>query len=261
MRRSLISALFVTAFLLAGCGASGGSETSSGTDASKATTSTTATTTAAPKAPKAVTAAQLQAILPKPADIGTDYRVKKSSGSTASTTTTAVGQEPSASDKAFEEACPKAKKLDLMNDDPNDDEVNIEFDTEDDRGFEVSLDPTPKGFSKDTMDQVIDAYNECGEVSFTDPDTGKMTMQLSAKPLEGVGDYGADVTLSADFDLFGQPTTIAFHGYLFVVNGVGVTVTASDGINPATMANVPGDTKLIAPVSTEMEQRVRSITE
>lgn len=268
MRRTTLIALLVAALLaLAGCGASGGDEsaTTTAADGDPAKTTTTADGggsdgDSGSAGTATVTSEQLEAILPSAEDIGPDYRVKETTSATdpAETTTTSP-DEADPSQKAFEEACPKAKELDLLNDEENLDEVTREFTTEDDRGIEVALDPTPDGFDEKTLDAIIEAFNDCGTVTFTDETMGDVSMDLSAKRLEGHGDLGAEVTFVTDFALFEIPVTLEFHGYLFVVDGVGVSVTASGGLDSDTFESVPGDSDLLAPLSDEMEQRVKAL--
>jgi hypothetical protein len=251
MRRSLILVLMAGSLLVAACGTSGGDAT---------------TTTAAPPA---FTSEDLEAILPAASDIGPDYTLEESSddesGGAAEdedddeATTGADEEDPS--DKAFEEACPKAQELDLMDDeaDENDDEVSVEFSTPRDQGIEVALDPTPGEMDEAKLEELIEAFNDCGTIEYEDPDTGTISMTLSAEPLEDVGDFGADVSLRASLELFGVPIEIDFRGYLFVVDGVGVTVTASGGIDSGTFEATPGEADLLPGLAAEMETRVRSL--
>ena len=265
MRRSLLILLAATSLLVAGCGTSGGDDaapaasdsTTTSPDGGATTSPDKATTTT--KAHRPVSQAQLESIMPTAADIGPDYEVKASTDDPTDTTTTTPG-DVDPSDKAFEDACPKAKALDLMTDEANPDEATVEFSTNDDRGIEVDLDPTPGPMSEEKLDQIIDAFNDCGTVSYTDPDTGKVSMKLSAKKLEGVGDYGVDVSLNASMELFQIPITIGFRGYIYVVDGVGVTVTASDGLDPSTFETTPSDQDLLPKLAAEMTKRVKTVT-
>ena len=185
MRRSLILVLMAGSLLVAACGTSGGDGAASSDGTSDATTTT------AP--PATVTSEDLEAILPMASDIGPDYTLEESSDDESDDededdeTSTTEGDEEDPTDKAFEEACPKAKELDLMDDEAeeNDDEVSVEFSTPQDQGIEVALDPTPGEFDEATLDEVIEAFNDCGTVEYEDPDAGTISMTLAAEPLEG----------------------------------------------------------------------------
>lgn len=275
MPKRLLPALIAAALLLAGCGASGGdaatTSRSGGQEPASTTTADaggddggddeTTTTGEDDGGGKELTSDDLEAILPTAADIGPDYEVKEDDDDVyESTTTTAPGEEDP-TEAALREACPKAAELDLMSDEANEDEVGVEFATEDDRGIEVTLDPTPVGIDDDTIDDIVEAFNDCGVVEFEDPDSGSMTMELSAERLDGVGDFGIEIRLDTALTLFGVPITIGFHGYLFDVDGVGVSVTSSDGLDPGTFESVEGDDDLLPGLAAEMEQRVEALTD
>ena len=269
MQRRLLLALVATIFVLAGCGASGGDDATPTTAAApggSASTITPATgggTQPVPEPATTVTSQELEAILPTAEDIGPAYTVKADDGGDDEddvTTTTEPGeQDPN--EAAFDKACPKAKELDLMDDEVNEDEVGVEFETEDDRGIEVTLDPTPGTMDEDSLDQIIEAFNDCGVVEFEDPQSGPVKMELSAKRLDDLGDFGVEVKLDTELTLFGVPISVGFHGYLFSVDGVGVTVTSSTGLDPSTFGTVPGDDDLLPTISDEMETRVKTLTD
>ncbi|WP_426573371.1 hypothetical protein [Aquihabitans sp. McL0605] len=258
MRRSLIVALIAASLLFAGCGTSGGDDAATDDDgAAVTTTAADSSTTEAQHAP--VSKADLESILPTADDIGPAYTVKEPDHEQGGTTTTTVAEDPA--DAALAKACPEAAKLGLMDDEVNDDEVAREFSTQDGRGIEITLDPTPTGMSDAAVDDIVEALNSCDTITYTDPDSGKVSMDLSAERLADIGEYGVDVSLKASFELFEVPVALEFHGYLFVVNGVGVTVTASSGLDQSTFETVPADTDRLEPLSIEMEQRVKTVTD
>lgn len=268
MRRTTPAAIALTAVLvLAGCGASGGNESSSGTKTDTKTTSAsdgggstkdtkaTTTTTEADSGP--ITEAALKAILPEASDIGPDYTLDEitTGGDSGDSSTTT---EPDATDKAMEEACPEVSKLDFGTSGGNDDEVTASFKTKDDRGMEVSLDPTPSGLDEKDLGKIVDAFNACKEIKVTEQGTD-MTMTLKAEKLDGFGDFGIKVNFDLSFQMMGSDIGLQFHGYVFKENGVAVSVLATSGLDPATMAAVPADVKLLDPLSAEMEKRVGAL--
>ena len=259
MRRPLLIALTAFALLLVGCGTSGGS------DSSSAKTEGDSTATTEDGSPKKVTSKQLEAILPKAADIGAGYEVSdtKRAGESSSSTTTSSDTgttTPDPMQAEMEKQCPKAAELDFLDDtDTTNDDVSVEFKNDKDQGIEVSLDPTGGPVTEDNIDQVIEAFNDCGTLTVTDPDMGEMTMELSAKPTD-VGDFGADITMNAKLDLFGVPVTLDFHGLIFSVDGVTVGVTASSGLDANTMEPTPIDDEDLPDLAAEMESRVKTLT-
>lgn len=265
MRRSTPAAIALTAaLLLAGCGASGGNESSS-TTAKTDTKSTSATTdgggstkdtTTTEAEGGSITEAALKAILPEASDIGPDYTLDEIT--TGGDSSDSSSDEPDATDKAMEEACPEVSKLDFGNSDGNSDEVTASFKTEDDRGFEVSLDPTPSGLEEKDLDKIVDAFNACKEIKVTEQGTD-MVMTLKAEKLDGFGDFGIKVNFDLKFQMMGSDLGLQFHGYVFKANGVAVSVLATSGLDPATMAAVPADVKLLDPLSAEMEKRVGTL--
>lgn len=259
MRRATLIALTALALLLVGCGTSGGSD-SAETDSGGATTTAD---DGSSSEPKAVTSKQLEKILPVAADIGEGYEVSDTTRPGASTTTTPGGSTtaPDPMEAEMKKQCPKAAELDFLDDtDTTNDEVGVEFKNAKDQGIEVSLDPTAGPINEENIDQVIEAFNDCGTLNVTDPDMGEMEMKLSAKPLE-VGDFGADITLNAKLDLFGVPVTLDFHGYIFSVDGVTVSVTAISGLDSTSMEPTPLDDERLPDLAAEMEDRVKSLTD
>lgn len=256
MRRSLAIAAACSLLFVAGCGTSGGDQASDskGGDAG-------ATTTAAEAPAKAVTTDQLEALFPKPSEIGPGYGKPEITHGSNSSNSDINDDGADGMDAAMKEQCPKAAELDFLNDsEPNKDEVSAKYKTKKDQEIEISLDPTPGPVNEDNLDQVIEAWNDCGTVTLTDPSTGEMKMELAAERLDGVGDYGAKISLNATFELFGMPIGIDFTGYLFNVNGVLVGVTAAGGLDDS-MEAVKGETQLLEPVSKLMQERVESITD
>ena len=268
MRRTTPAAIALTAaLLLAGCGASGGDDSSSTTTkADSKTTSTTsdggstkdttaATTTTEAKG-SSITEAALKAILPEASDIGPDYTLDEIT--TGGDSGDSSDDEPDATDKAMEEACPEVAKLDFGTSGGNEDEVTASFKTKDDRGIEVSLDPSPSGLEEENIDEIIDAFNACKEIKVTEQGTD-MVMTLKAEKLDGFGDFGIKVNFDIAFQMMGSDLGLQFHGYVFKANDVAVSVLATSGLDPATMAAVPADVKLLDPLSAEMEKRVGTL--
>lgn len=260
MTRRLLPALLAVALLLVGCGTSGGSgaatttttTSSGGSTSSGASGSATTTSSAGPGGASGITTAQLEKVLPTAEEVGPDYTLDPAGDDTS-------GNSEATNDPAFEKACPEAAALDIGGTGAeNDDEAKASFSADDDRGIEVSLDPTPVGMEPKDMAKVIDALNSCEDVELTEQGT-KMTMSMAAKELSGHGDGGIDLTMGLTFTLLGAPLRIEFHGYIFTVDGVGVAVLATSGIDPDTMQVKPADDDLLGPLADLMEKRVKDL--
>ena len=208
-----------------------------------------------------VTTEQLEALFPEASEVGPGYEGPEIEyGSDSSSDDEEADDE---TDEAFKEQCPKAAELDFLNDvgDANEDDVTATYVTEAEQEIEISLDPTPAELTEENLELVVEAWNDCGTVEINDPATGPMKMDLAAESLDGIGDFGADITMNAEFELFGMPLNVTFRGYMFVVNDVAVMVTAASGLDDETMEPSPGDDQLLEPLSQLMQERVESLTD
>lgn len=268
MDRRVIPIVFAAALLLAACGTSGGSDGSasgSGPGSGSGSTSRTTTTASAGSGPTSTTSsptgsgshakattAQLEKILPAATDVGPRYSLDPSSGSTS-------GNASTSPDPVFAQACPEAAALDIGGTGAdNTDQAKASFSTDDDRSIEVALDPTPVGLQPKDMGKIIDAFNACKDIEITEQGT-PMTMSMAAKELSGHGDGGMDLTMKLAFTVMNNPITIEFHGYIFSVDGVGVSVLATSGLDPSTAKVQPADDGRLDPLAKLMEQRVKDL--
>ena len=258
MRRTTpLATLALTASLvLAGCGTSGGdgAGTGSGGEGGAGT-------------PADVTTAQLEEILPTAEDIGPDYVLDEIDSSGAEddadedgTDDTTEDETDDSMDAAMDEACPEAAELDWADGIGEDgDEVTASFSTEDGRSLEVGL-SLGAPITEEQVDAMVDALSSCTEIEIEEDGTA-MTMDLSAEKTEGLGDYGMQIAYSFSFDFFGVPFEMSVAGNAFVVDGVGVTVMASSGMDEASMEPIPEDADLVDPLSEEMQGRVEALTD
>jgi hypothetical protein len=251
MRRSPLLPLLILAplvALLAACGVSEGVEQP----------------TAGGETPTTVadgpSAAELAGILPTAEEVGDGYEVSEED-------LTDEAEEPDAEDEedptedAILEACPGAKVLEELDDTSGDnpDEVSREFETDDDRTLEVSLDPTGGDFTEENLDTVVEALADCGTIKTKDDEGNDIEMTLEAERDDRYGDYGVAMTMDATFELFDEALTIEFRGQIFNVDGVTVSVVATSGLDDATFEVVPGDYDKVAELATEMQDRVAAL--
>ncbi|MFN8017753.1 MAG: hypothetical protein U0P45_06490 [Acidimicrobiales bacterium] len=247
MKRASI--LLATALLLlVGCGTSGGED---------ATSSGGSTTTAAKDQPP--TAKQLLAILPTAKEVGEGYEVSDTKDGTGPTTTTTSDPADDEMDAKMNEACPAFAKLDkALSGKDNDDEVAKTYKTADGREMEIEIDPTPTTFTEANIDKMVDAINGCSDITFSS-DGVDITMKLTAKRNDTVGDYGVDLSMAATFQMMGIPMQLGFTGRFFAVDGVGVSITASGGFDQETGNPVEGDVDRVDPLAKDLESRVQSL--
>ena len=275
MRRSvlLLLALLATVGFVAGCGTSGGddasptttagkassSSTSDGssdtTEPSDATTSGSTETTATTKGHGAApTLAELQAILPKASDIGTGYTLQGDDSSDDSSDET---------DKQLEEACPGISKLEFLGQGQSDGSTaTANFATEDDREVDVELDPTPTHLTADNVDQIVSTLDGCKDVKVSDDSSGfSIQMSISARREDGYGDFGMRMDMQATVSAMGLEIPLTFAGHAFSVDGVGVYVSATSGVDDSgnDIRPIPYDADILDSVSSLMEDRVGAL--
>lgn len=241
---------------LSACSTSG-QNTTADPATSTTTTALTATTTSEPDGPgptieatpdpKKVTVADLEALLPTASEVGGTYEVEGDDGDDGD----------AATEQAVEKACPGIYEL---FDDTANAAAEVSMEDADQRGFEVRLSPTPR-IDEDTVDEQIDAINRCDTITLTDENGSDLSMDLSARRTDDFGDlavtFSAD--LSIDNDALRAPLTIRLAQRSFVVGPVSVNVNITDGLDEATLENLPGDVDLLDEYSTEMETRVTDL--
>lgn len=257
MRRTPILALLVLVpvlSLLAACGASGG-EQGAGSDQ--------AATTAAENDEPPSTAALADA-LPTVDDVGNGYEMSEEdldgeASNDPDEDDDNDGSDPT--DQAIIDACPGAEILnELENEDDSSDEITREFSKAGDVSIEVGLDPTPGNFTEETVDKVIEALADCETITTTDEETGgEIELTLEAERNDDYGDFGLELSMSATFELLGQPVSIEFQGVIFSVNGVTASVVATSGFDEDTFEVVEGDYDLVPELATLLDERVSAL--
>jgi hypothetical protein len=248
----MVAALSTVA--LVGCGTSVPNSTGSSTTASstsKRPGDTTAAPTTAPSSTagsSSVTVGDLEELLPTAAQVGADYTVDAS---------TDDGNDP-AMDAALKKSCPKAASLmnDMSHDKPSADRT---FKTDDDRSFEVELKPDSTLLDKVNdgvqLDEYISAINDCDVISYTDSDGVHYEVEFQVQKDTEFGDLGIMMKMRVKASGGPIPKPVEFEGGFrkFLVGDVGVSVSATSGIDSATFESVPADYELIDPMSKRLE--------
>ena len=237
------------AFVATSCGSSGGSDASTTTAAEKASTTTEAKTTTTAADGDRPSEADLKAILPTAADIGTGWTLDEAASEDTST---------SAQDKAMEAQCPAMKDLGTNNDDKT--EVKHSFTNAAGEQIEVSLTSDADKTSKTELADKIEAVNSCGPVSTTE-DGVKTTIEFQAAPNDTYGDFGvqmqAKVTLESE--QLPQPVELNLYGLMFRIGTVGVSITGFDGLDNSTLKVTPVDTDALVAQAEAMESAVKNL--
>jgi hypothetical protein len=250
----------VSAVALVGCGTSVPSTTGTSTTASSSTKRPTDTTASPSSAPSttagssSVTVDDLAELLPTAAQVGADYRVDPS---------TDDGDDPDM-DAALKKSCPKAASL--MNDtsgrEPSADRT---FKTDDDRSFEVELKPDSTLLDKVNdgvqLDEYISAINDCDVISYTDSDDVHYEVEFEVQKDTEFGDLGIKMQMRVKASGGPIPKPVEFEGGFrkFLVGDVGVSVSATSGLDSATFEPVPADYDLIDPMSEQLEGDVAKL--
>lgn len=236
----------VSSAVLSSCGGGDGSS-----EGSAGTTTTTAARNS-----------RLIVALPRASDVGSGYRVEKSSRThrpepfdPATTTTTTATRF-----NRLDASCPGARWPRLG---ARPDVAGVEyvqFQREDDREISVGLTPVPAALDRAGMDRLLDAINACG--TFTNERGGVVsTSTVRAERIEGVGDYGIDIHSSNDMGVEGQDLPMdlstSSRTYLLVVDDILVAVEADGGFDPDELATVSGDDDLVPAVAQTTVERLR----
>jgi len=259
MRRSpavVFVALLTPVAFLAGCSSTGDSESSN--DASTTAAPTTAAPTTESSSPRDIEPGALARILPMADEIGADYT------EVAPQSDEEVATDDNSADDNLIQACEALEDLDYFgSNDGDDDQVSASFEAEDQREIEVRLDPSPTRLAADTVDDLVAAFNKCGEVTIDDENTDStITFQLAAERSDQFGDFGLELTLDASFELLGAPLELSFHGQAFVSEGIGVFISAISGFETDETQQttlVPADVDLLPAIAALMDERTASL--
>lgn len=274
MRRTpltLVLAVLASFALLAGCGASGGSDDASDTTVAETTApeapdDTTTTTDDDtdddegddPDPSGSITEADLEAILPTAADVGNGYVLGEDDEAEDDDESDADD-----TDAAFEEACPALNELEFDGEEVEGPSRTFEV-PGDEREISVQLSLDPTVFAEDEIDDLIAAFDECGQVDITDDESGMgISFELAAERSDEFGDYGMQLDLDASFAFFGAPIEIQLRGLIFGLNGVGVFISAASGMDEGEsgfeLTPVPLDEDVLLEVAALMEERVGAL--
>ena len=243
----------VSTFALAGCGASVSTGTASSTTKSSAKQ---ADTTAAPTTAgsSAVTVSDLEELLPTAAQVGADYRVDPS---------TDDDDDPDM-DAALKKSCPDAAALMDANADDGP-KAGRKFTTDDERGFEVELEPDSTLLDKVKdgvqLDEFISAINDCDVISYTDADDVHYEVEFEVQKDTEFGDLGIMMKMRVKVSGETFPKAIEIEGGYrkFLVGDVGVSVMATSGVDEKTLDAIPADYDLIDPMSEQLEADVEKL--
>ncbi|MEZ5177946.1 MAG: hypothetical protein R2746_06585 [Acidimicrobiales bacterium] len=245
-RRTALAALGVA--LLVGC---------SSDDTAVPATTTSAPPTTIPTDPPGPgpTPAELVGVLPAAADLGPDWVEALPE---ADEPDPASGAEDP-TDRAIADQCPEL--ADLMGaepDDPDDDHVTRRYVDGDGRELSVELDPTPRMRTDADLEARVEATNRCDEVVVDDRDGVTTTLRFQAAVDPDHGEqavkFQAVVEVSLPFEA--DPITLELYGLAFRTGTVGVSISASDGLDPESLGVNRTDVELLASVSDRLEAAV-----
>lgn len=250
--------------LLASCSTStgAGKSTTKGSTIDASTTvaetrvSETPTTTIA-----SVTAADLETLLPSASDVGADYRVDDSKDDSDSS--------DDQMDSAVKKACPEmvdvlegmGGKFAEKSHDADRPDADRKFVTDDDRQIEVELkvtDPS-KAVTKAKIAQLVAAAHKCKTFDVPMSDIGgKASVTLGVHADDTYGELGMVVTLRMVMTGKMFPKSITMNGtmQMFESHGIGVTVSAFDGLDTSTLETVPGDLDIVARLARDLDGRI-----
>jgi hypothetical protein len=102
--------------------------------------------------------------------------------------------------------------------------------------------------------------NQCKTVSYTD-DGEHISIKIHAANDGTYGDQGIRLTLALTLTSSQLPKAIhvTSDGVSYRIGKTGVTVQATDGIDEATLAAVPGDADLVATLASSLEKKVKDL--
>lgn len=237
--RSGALAVVAALALVASCTKSVSTTTNS--TVSTSTVASTGTTTAPSTTPSTavtLTEADLEALLPTVADVGSGYRIAVDDDS--------GDDEESEMDDAMEQACPAFAALaDSDADDAPDAERSFEAVADDGRSIDVNLSgdlSTSTVPDRASMQQAIDAINACDTIETTSEGI-HFTGTLSIRADDSHGDFGAVLEMKwvGEHEQLPGPIRLDAVMYLVAVGDVGMTVAAFGGTEPDTFASIPPD--------------------
>ncbi|CAN5911912.1 hypothetical protein BH23ACT2_BH23ACT2_18760 [soil metagenome] len=171
---------------------------------------------------RTITAAELEDVAPTAADLGDGW---------ATGDTDESDSEDDAPD--FEDECPELARLAGADDDEDQgSEFEAAFEHTDGRLIEITLDPDAREATDEEIDELVEAINACGEVTFTDDDGFETVATLSAETTGAYGDQGVRLSLAAEVSGPGlaQPVSVNIDAHLYRRGTVGVEVRATDGV-------------------------------
>ena len=124
----------------------------------------------------------------------------------------------------------------------------------------MALDPNGNNISRGDLKKVVDAVNKCGELTIN-AQGQQGSVKFDAALDDSLGDLG--ITLTSDVRVtvsqLPNPIEIKSVGYLYEVGGVGVSVTASGGLDVTTGASTPPNATKAQALAKSLEPKVRKV--
>lgn len=273
LRATAFAVAATAALLVAGC-STGGDDSADGTTTTSADGATSTTgdstetttddgTTTTEGSDAEVTTADLEALLPEAADIGSDYSDVTDEQDEDEDDDEDDGDD-SDMDAALEQACPEASEFFRDEDEDESDAAIRVFEAADGREIEVKLDPTPNpNFGEDVMAGIIDAVNSCSTIE-VEQDGFTMAIELEASADDTNGDRGVTMAMDAHMThpQLTAPLELHYSARSYVLGSVSVSLSASDGVAGQTNADievVPGDHDLLELLAEQLETGVADV--
>ncbi len=261
---ALVAAVLLV--LASACSSSGTATSSSGSDSSSAAASSGSSSSVSSDTGSAssdtgsgsskVTRSDLEALLPAPSQVGSDYTVDTSSSDSSSSSGSSDSLEADA-----EKQCPELAAL-SSNQVPDSSKAIRSYTAADSSSIEVSLNPKARQLSDRELDKDIEAINACGEIDITvKGQDEKIRFSVKRDGSRGDQSIRIDVTIKLAIAQLNKAFTVKFVGFGYRIGGVGVTVSALGGIDEQTLEVAPPDEKTAASLADELEPKVRKLVE
>lgn len=160
---------------------------------------------------------------------------------------------------AFEDQCPELARLGGDETEEDGTEIEAAFEHTDGRSIDISLNPEAREVTDEEVDELVDAVNGCGEVTFTDDAGFETTATLNAETTGAYGDQGVRLSLAAEISGPGipQPVSLNIAGHAYRRGNVGVEVRVTDGVDDGLQVT-PSDLdqldSLAARIDTDLEE-------
>jgi hypothetical protein len=221
--RRRVTALCVALLVFAACSSSGSSE-------------------------RTLSRAEVETVMPTATDLGEGW------------TPGDVDESGEDAGPAFEDQCPELARLGgTLTEDDDGTDIEAAFEHTDARQIEITLNPDAREVSDEEVDELVEAVNACGELTFTDDAGFETTAALTAEPTGAYGDQGVRLSVAAEISGAGLPQPVALNidAHTYRRGNVGVEVLVTDGITEdlqVTPSDIDQLDSLAARIDTDLEE-------